>query len=238
MCTKFKDFLEAQEQELLQIENNLAALLTEGIDIDPVNKTVNFNKNHTKGVDTNPLIHALKGNGSGIDTNSILMLFRDFIKVQKKIKPKYDTIISVCSSSSLNNDFLYRINKVIKTQNEITDLFRKLKASDIISDGGISKETPKEIFLELYKEILKMIKKDDYFTYKEISKDYRKYIDTSAVIDANKILKYTNIINGKDVLILDDTITSGKTISDNVRVLLKTFEPKSVTVPTLFGELT
>ena len=83
----------------------------------------------------------------------------------------------------------------------------------------------------------KMIEKDDYFTYKEIPTNLRKYICNSCTIYGNDALKYSDIINDKDILILDDTISSGETISDNVKAIRDTFAPKSITVITLFSKL-
>lgn len=188
--------------------------------------------------DANPLIHALKGNnGWKIDNESVLSLFKNFIKISKKIKPQYDTIISIKSSSSLNNDFLYRLNKIIKAPNQIRDVFNKLPASEILVQGGVHSSISDKDFKTIQDRISKMIKKDDYFTYKEIPPRLRKYIDSSSVIFGDDVLKYSDMINGKDILILDDTIASGKTISDNVQAIQDTFSPKSIQVITLFSAL-
>ena len=48
---------------------------------------------------------------------------------------------------------------------------------------------------------------------------------------------YSEMINDKDILILDDTISSGKTISDSVYAINETFKPKSITVITLFSKI-
>ena len=45
------------------------------------------------------------------------------------------------------------------------------------------------------------------------------------------------MINDKDILILDDTISSGETISDNVKAIRDTFQPKYITVIILFSKL-
>lgn len=259
----FKEYL----AYLDEINTELASVISEGIDIDFSAKTVKFNPSHEKGVNTNPsmnpkthlineievtsifqrnkltdadgnpLIHALKGNnGWKIDDKSILELFKNFLKISKTIKLKYDTIISVHSSSSLNNDFLHRLNKIIKAPNQINDLFSKVSASNVLSDGLEAGMNPKETEAML-RALRKMEKNGDYFTYKKLPLPLRKYISTSSYIDGVDSLKYSDIINGKDILILDDTISSGKTISDNVNVLMKTFEPKSIQVITLFGTL-
>lgn len=188
--------------------------------------------------DANPLIHALKGNkGWTIDDESILSLFKDFVRISKKINSTYDTIISIKSSSSLNNDFLYRLNRIIKCTYEISDLFSKIPASEIISDGGIKVGTQQDIVKELSKYLDKMVAKDDYFTYKDLPVRLRKYIDKSSTIDANDVLKYSDMINDKKVLILDDTISTGKSISDNVRAINDMFAPKTITAITLFSAI-
>lgn len=208
-----------------------------GIDVISIFKRIK-NKESTDG---SPLIHALKGNyGWSIDDESILKLFKNFIKISKKIKPEYDTIISIYSSSDLNNKFLYRLNNIIKCQNKINDLFTKLTVTDIYEDGFDN-----NVFMgknegdwELFdRSLQKMKAKGDYFTYKELPTNLRKYIKKSSKIINNDILTYSDMINGKDILILDDTISSGKSISDNIEVINSTFTPKSITVVTLFSAL-
>lgn len=195
-------------------------------------------KQNTDKNDGSPLIHALKGNYNWkIDDKSVLQLFKQFIKISKKIKDNYDTIISIQSSSSLNTNFLYRLNKVIKSENQITDIFSKLPASEILEkyvDTPNMSEKDAQIIINSLRQ---MIEKDDYFTYKEIPTNLRKYICNSCTIYGNDILKYSEMINDKDILILDDTISSGETISDNVKVIRDTFQPKSITVITLFSKL-
>ncbi len=46
-------------------------------------------------------------------------------------------------------------------------------------------------------------------------------------------LEMANQINGKRVLVLDDTVASVKTISDSAEDLMDTFDPKSITSLTL-----
>lgn len=269
----FKDYLREMKELECVVENCLTEtiliLLQEGIDINVTDRTIKYNPNHSRGVDSrislnptyskidgidvisifqrsrdkisadaNPLTHALKGNkGWKIDDKSIIELFKDFVKMSKKINSKYDTIISIKSSSSLNNNFLYRLNKIIKCTNSIEDMFSKIPASEIISDGGIKIGTPPDKVNELIEFIEKMVNKDNYFTYKDLPVSLRQYIDKSSTIDANDVLKYSNMINDKDVLILDDTISSGKSISDNVKVINEMFVPKSITAITLFSSI-
>ncbi len=257
---KFREWLE---------ESNLAGMLTEGIDLDHINKKITFNSKHENNVDTSsiinptyteidgihvvsifkrkhniektdgsPLIHALKGNfGWIIDEKSIIELFKQFLKISKKIDTKYDTIINVYSRSTLNTQFLSMLNKVIKAENHITDLFMKLEASEVLMQAVDAKGVDEKTSKKLMKSIQKMIDKDNYFTYKMLPTDLRQYICTSCKVEERDDLMYSEMINDKDILILDDTISSGKTISDSVYAINETFKPKSITVITLFSKI-
>lgn len=195
-------------------------------------------KENTDKTDGNPLIHALKGNyGWKIDDKSIIELFKQFIKISKKIKDNYDTIICVQSSSTLNTKFLYRLNRVIKSKNQITDIFNKISASEILEKYVDTPNMSEKDAKVIINSLRKMIEKDNYFTYKEIPTNLRKYICNSCTIYGNDILKYAGAINDKNILILDDTISSGETISDNVKAIRDTFNPASITVVTLFSAL-
>lgn len=246
-------------------ERNMKYII-EGIDIDYKNRIVKFNSSHENNVNTgvdinptfskvtdvdvisifkrkenklktdgNPLIYALKGlKGWKIDKKEIISLFRNFVTITKKIESKYDTIITMASSNPLNEKFLHRIKKVIKSKYEVTDVFRKLKVEEIYEEG-IDPDISDEDFQLLDKALKKMIKDNNgVFSYKYIKPMYlRKYVLKSC----DTIDIYDNEINGKDILILDDTIASGKTISDSTKSLLETYEPKSITVLTLFSSI-
>lgn len=207
-------------------------------EIDGIQVISIFKRKHNKEkTDGSPLIHALKGNfGWTIDEKSIIELFKQFLKISKKIEPKYDTIINVYSRSTLNTQFLHRLNKVIKAENHITDLFMKIEASEVLMQA-VKSNIGKSNFDKLMKSLQKMIDKDNYFTYKMLPTDLRQYICTSCKVEERDDLMYSEMINDKDILILDDTISSGKTISDSVYAINETFKPKSITVITLFSKI-
>lgn len=50
-------------------------------------------------------------------------------------------------------------------------------------------------------------------------------------------LIYGDAINSKDIMVFNDTITTGKTISDSANAIKEMFVPKSITFVTLFSEL-
>lgn len=239
--------------------------LIEGIDIDFRNQTIKYNPNHQNNVDTselinptyyqykdfslislfkrngniskadgNPLIYALKNiNNWKIDSKDIILLLKQFIKIVRKIKPKYDTIIMCPSRSALNSNFLYRLNKIINADNVIQDVFTKLEFGEVYSNyvdwKSLSVED-EEVINDTFDEM------GNYFSFKYIPTYLRKYIKKSMLLNP-KHKNVEELINDKDVLILDDTIATGATVSEMTKSIKYIFKPKSLTVITLFSPL-
>ena len=248
----------------LLIEQLNNQYLIEGIDIDYLKKEILFNPNHEENIDTsllnptytkiqnmevislfkrkenidktdgNPLVYALKGiKGWNIDYDNIMLLFKQFLKISKNIKSSYDTIVTVPSTNTLNTNLLYRLNKIIKGK-PILDMFHRLSVSDVL-ECGINKDSDPKDFKKVYDILRKQNLTNSTFTYKDIPKNLRYVIKSSCSVTNE--LTYQEDINEKDILILDDTISSGKSISDTVQAINKNFNPKSITVITLFSGL-
>ena len=238
----------------------------EGIDIDYKNKKVKINLSHENGVDTsidnnplytkldghdvisiftrkkyqrsdgNPLLYALKGlNGWSIDKYDINLLLKQFIRICDKIDPIYDTIIKIPSSNELNNIFMDRINNIIKCENKILNLLTKLEADMVWMDGVDFKSMNSIEIEDLEVDFMKM---SEFFSFKSVRQNLRKYI--KKIYDDNWIgaeLDVADKINNKNILILDDTISSGQTISLFTERIMDIYEPKKVTIITLFSKL-
>ena len=195
------------------------------------------------------MIYALKGIKGWKFLNpkeDIINLLKQFIRIAEKIEEKYDTIITVPSSNELNTKFLYRLNKIIKAEYKISDYFGKMYSEDVLFDyinweqmrldlgGGFDKAKK-----ELEQCFFKMeIENNGIFSFKYI-KDVglRKYIQNSMNADIEKTFEIAPFVDGKNILILDDTISSGASISEACKLIVDTFTPNSVTVVTLFSKL-
>jgi hypothetical protein len=187
--------------------------------------------------DGNPLIYALKNlNGWSIDKKDIILLLKQFIRISGKINTSYDTIISLTSSNVLNTKILHRLNKIINCENKITEhLLSKMETHDVLDNVEFD-EIPKDDAKDLMYCISNI--DGDYFSFKYIPERFRKYFKSIwKESHSYTNMKYAHKINGKDILILDDTITSGSSISTYCESLLKSFDPKSVTIVTLFSAL-
>lgn len=224
----------------------------EGIDIDIKNKIVTFTDNHENYVDTSgkltkkviddietymlfkrkksngiisdgsPLVHALKGNYGWKIANKEDILNR--IKETIKGIPDFDVIIIVPSSNPLMKDLAkYFKGKVIKNC-----LIKKTK-EEVINEMDFSVFTDDEL-----EEIDNAFKKMDlYFESKYFPKKLFSKLSVS-IYKANKI---TDKIIGKSVLIIDDTISSGYTLSSCSKVIKEQYFPKKVSQFSLFSDL-
>ena len=207
-------------------------------------------KDNSDRTDGNPLIYALKGIKGWKFKNTkedVIGLLRQFIRIAEKIEPKYDTIITVPSTNSLNINFLQRLNKIIKANSKITDYFVKLSGEEVWEDfidwSGIKRDFG-DNYEDIYNELLVYFRRmqyenDDYFSYKFIPNvKLRKYITkTMTVNKLENIVTYAPMINGKNILILDDTVASGASVSECCNRILNAYTPNSITIITLFSKL-
>lgn len=228
----------------------------EGLDLDPVYGTVSMNADHQNYVDTNdawspqpyystinghrvislfrnkwehnPLIWALKNKKWKFKNPryDIMFLLRRLVAVTKELHENFDVIITTPSSSNLNNELLSRVEKLIPHSKSYKNFFVKYSAKEVYDNlPNAYKERLMVYFQEMQRS------NGGVFSYKYIPVGLRNKVGDT--IRINLDLKLANEINGKRILILDDTVTTGKTISDSARALMGTFTPKSITFFTI-----
>lgn len=201
-------------------------------------------------IDSNPLLNALKQRKGWKFNNAkqdLMKLLRNFVAASNLL-PKYDTIIMTPSNNQLNNIIFGYLIRLIKHSYHIDDFFEKMTASDVyncmIDDEYIEEHYPliadkvrddiDDAFSQMDKE------NNGIFSYKYLQRaEYREIIIQSMKINEypHCELNYADIINDKDVLVFDDTITTGKTISDSGKAIKEMFNPKSITYITLFSAI-
>lgn len=201
-------------------------------------------------IDSNPLLNALKqrkGWEFKDAKEDLHKLLKNFVSAAKLL-PKYDTIIMTPSHNKLNETVFGYLIRLIPHEFYIKDFFQKMTANEVyncmIDDEYIDKnfgEMAKKVYADIDDAFIEMDKNNDgIFSYKYLQK--AKYRE--AIIQSMKINKYPHCelnyaenINGKDVLVFDDTITTGKTISDSGKAIKEMFNPKSITYITLFSAI-
>ena len=214
-------------------------------------------KDTEDNLDGNPLIYALKGiRGWKFKTPSydIFALLRRFVAVTKELKENFDVIITTPSSNKLNTEVLYKVKRLINYKVSYDDFFQKLEANDVY-EGFLNtdwfdthcknKDEEEKIHRLIFRAICNMNKpkskdgNDGIFSYKFLNKRLRNVILQSMYINDyyKDDITYGKYLNGKKILVIDDTVASGKTISDSAEAILETYAPESITFLTLFSPL-
>ena len=200
-------------------------------------------------MDANPLLNALKKRKNWEFDNAksdLMKLLRNFVAASHLL-PKYDTIIMTPSNNELNKIVFRHLIRLIPHDKAYEEFFEKWSANDVyenlIDDDYIQENfpNPNKVYNAIDDAFSKMnIDNNGIFSYKYLQKsEYREVIIQSMRINMgiHNDLNYADSINGKDVLVFDDTITTGKTISDSGKAITEMFAPKSITFITLFSAL-
>lgn len=199
--------------------------------------------------DGNPLIQLLKQKNNKYCFRSkadAIALFRRFLAVLGTINSKYDTIILTPSTNILNNYFFKYAIKYIQPEFYIQGVFKKRRANDVKADFEKT-EFYKNMFsngknlsklIELNRDFEDMnLTNSGIFSYSKI-KDVglRKYMPNTIIVNNNFITpEIAEHINDKNILIIDDTVTTGSTLSTSADAIWSTFKPKTITFLTIFS---
>ena len=201
----------------------------------------------------NPLTYALKNIDDWKFKNTeedILALLYQFIRVAGIIQPHYDTIITFPRVNELVVRFVHGLKKIITSTNQISDWLLSVSTEHVYEGinnwQGIHDDFPdqydalsKEIngyFSEMDNEnnelfSFKYVKNKMLFKYfTQMPKFYDDFYESEAMESAP-------LINDRNVLLLDSTITGGGTGYSNSSLLLEMYAPKSATITTLFPDL-
>ena len=193
--------------------------------------------------DGNPFIYALKNKNGWkfkITDKEIHKYIKRFLEICKKIKSSYDTIIITPSSSDINEKFMKAISNQVNCKDIINEYFVKLSKEEIIDDDLIDKDQIQNDYGNNYTKVLAEINrsfrrmKGESFEAKYVKKEYLKYIK---YISTNSNDNIRDKIDNKDILLLDDTISSGETLSQCIEGIISNFNPKSITIITLLSQL-
>ena len=193
--------------------------------------------------DGNPFIYALKekkGWTFDITNDEIFRYIKRFLEICKKINNTYDTIVITPSSTNINERFMKVISKQVQAENIVREFLVKIKKEEIIDDNLIDKEQITKDYPNNYNEVITKISRSFRrmegadFEAKHLDKKYLKYVK---YIGVNNDLNIRPMIDGKDILVLDDTISSGTTVSQCIDGITSNFTPKSITIVTLLSKL-
>ena len=207
--------------------------------------------NNLNGVrDGNPLLHALKEKPHWLLDNpeDFWKRFGELLSLFLK-DHQNERIIMIPSNHSVNNKFKERIEQLAPNTMIFTGVLTKLTVDEIIdmiedSNSYFRQYWIKqganlnEIYEKTYYYLNRMKEKNGgVFSYSMIpDMSIRKSIVNSLKIgDAGDI--YHSEFNGKDVLLLDDSISVGQTAESAINALKTCYQPHSISLITIFSEL-
>lgn len=208
-----------------------------------------FKRKHgTKG-DGNPLVYAMKGEkwkfASNTDKKAI---YHQFNKIADKFVKQYPvgTTIIVPSGNQLNNYIAEIIMAKSKNARLVTNVVCKLTVEDVddivMEDNSVFRKVYKGKFERAYEQLWRYLRKmeqkrnGDFFRHLIGDRKMRDVLDRTFKKSDDICAEDANVINGENVLIIDDTISRGQTVREICKIINETFNPKSVTVLTLFSK--
>lgn len=253
--------VDTREKTMMPIERKitLRVMNTDKVVTYPV---ISIFGRNTRGSDSrqdgNPLVYALKGEGgwsfkSEVDKEKIL---DQALKVAKNLFSKHpiDTIVFAPSTNPLNRQIAEIVKQACPQAVMLPNtVIQKKKTKDVFSwldyswiryilgrfdpnTRGFGNDPLKwREYIDTQEKLMDMFSHDmgSTFTYHSLPLHYRQAIPQSA--EVGDICGQDVHLNDKNVAIIDDTLTTGKTLSDISELILKMYVPKSITFITMFS---
>ena len=224
------------------VENN-PTLLTDFL--PNVNVWSIFKRKDDEWNDANPLIYALKHEGGYNLTNPTKFKNRLEFIVKKFLEQNsgMDVTIAVPSTNDLNKYFAGVVARGCKNPQYIDNLLVKMSLQEV--DDMITKENSafRKYYGRQYVQKYQILQnyyrtmRNGFQFHKVHDMDMRAVIEHTIKLDDAFYGKYVDAINGKNVIIVDDSIALGNSIKESCRIISENYTPKSITVLTLFSPL-
>ena len=207
--------------------------------------------------DGNPLLYALKKENKYKLINATKTKSRIEYIVKKFFKKhgKKDVTIMIPSTNELNKYFAKVVASHCVNPTYIDNIIGKMTIEEV--DEGVYEDD--SLFRRHYgSDFLKAYKRfDDYcnsmhdgtfssleegefgvFRFHKIKDmEMRKVIERTVKLNDKFWAEYIDAFNGKDIIIVDDSITLGNTIKETCKIIAECYTPKSITVLTLLSPL-
>ena len=200
--------------------------------------------------DGNPLIYAMKGEKWKFKTiNDELAIEKQFHLIAEKFAKLYPIGVTIIIPSS--NELNHHIAEVLVSKSKnckiIEGAICKLTTEEVndivLEPDSYFRRIYKSDFSEAYKQLViyfkEMDEKKNGTFSRHLVKDnmMRDVLLNTLKLSPDRYAKDSELINGQDILIIDDTISRGQTIKEACRIMSESYAPKSITVLTLLSKL-
>jgi hypothetical protein len=204
--------------------------------------------------DGNPLVYAFKNEGgwcfkSNQDRKNILYQVNLIVGKFFKENGIFSPTVVIPSSSQFNTLLSNAIKKYAPNTKIINDVLTKMGVEEVYNDTTGFNTPFRKVYNTRKKFDIACKELRGYcnrmnrerrglFTFHFIEDvAMRSVISRTLQLTNGAEGKYSEDINGKDILIIDDTISQGNTIKYACDSIRETFLPKSITVLTMFSKL-
>ena len=195
--------------------------------------------------DGNPLLYVAKGEKNYKLTNPQKFYRRLGAIIEKFFGDNggIDVTIAIPSNSSLNSYFAKEVAKFCNNPQYIDNLFVKMSIEEVYDYVMDEDSAFRKHYGQFYPQKLEMLKKymrnmGDTFRFHLVKDmDMRKVIERTIKLSDDVYGKYIDAINGKNILIIDDSLALGSTIKQACSIIRDAYTPKSISVLTLFSPL-
>lgn len=206
--------------------------------------------------DSNPVLYALKKerqwsfkseDDRRLFWNRFSALLKRFVMAHKGT---FDTVIVVPSSKRLNGDIIDVIKQKATDAgiNSICDGGLRTVSAESVLDAAYKEDSYfrkywgvefEDAYEELEDYVQKMEKENNgKFKYHIIDNPkMRKSVIHTLEIDDEYAFMYKDNINGKNIIIVDDSITHGQTLQNAIYAINMAYKPASISVLTMFSKL-
>lgn len=210
-----------------------------------------FKRKKGNYADGNPLIYAMKGeNRWHFRSNEDKLAIENQIdKIATKFASLYPIGVTVLIPS--DNELNQYIARVVMSKSRNAKLLEgvicKLTVQEVdrivlAANSEFRKhygDNVEEAFKMLHTFFDEMIEKKNgkYSKHLVYDDEMRDVINVTLKLSEDKFAEFANVINGENILIIDDTIRRGQSIQETCKILLDSYAPESITVLTLMSRL-
>lgn len=200
--------------------------------------------------DGNPLLYSLKREKVGglrlrKMKNRIYSLIGQIIdKFISDKSDRFGTTIVLPSTNDLNTTFSTIVKGKMRRTMIIDDLIDKMTVEEVYETILDSDSEFRKFYGKNFMKALRKFKfycgqmKNGIFRYHLIpDMEMRKHISHTMSLNPNSLGRYSDAINGKDILLLDDSITNGDSFREAIDIIKNYYSPHSITGLTISSPL-
>lgn len=196
--------------------------------------------------DGNPLLYALKKEKGYVLTNATKTKSRIEYIVGEFFKKhgKKDITIMIPSTNDLNSYFAKVVARHCVNPKHIDDILVKMSIEEVDDyiynkNSEFRKHYGKKFnyFYSYFKKCCRKIDGKKFKFHCIDDMEMRSVIEHTIKLQDEYWGNYIDAFNGKDIIIVDDSITLGNTIIESCKIISECYTPKSITILTLLSPL-